>query len=168
MLRITAGVLGLVVAVPVILAVCFLMVVAWSGGELRLWFIIPPLTVLGALQLAVAIRALQPARVSVWSLAILGMVELAIGIFVLAATSPLTSGAVTGGVIALIAAVVSFAAAFRMHLAGGAVAQPGGSAISISVRAPAKGPSGQRPGGSGGQRQNARSRPKGGKGQRKK
>ena len=100
---------------PVILAVCFLMVVAWTGGELRLWFIIPPLTILGALQLAVAIRALQPARVSVWSLAILGVVELAIGIFVLAATSPLTSGAVTGGVIALIAAVISFAAAFRMR-----------------------------------------------------
>jgi len=69
-----------VVAVPVILAVCFLMVVAWAGGELRLWFIIPPLTILGALQLAVAIRALQPARVSVLSLAILGIVELALGI----------------------------------------------------------------------------------------
>jgi len=157
-----------VVAVPVILAVCFLMVVAWVGGELRLWFIIPPLTILGALQLAVAIRALQPARVTVLSLAILGIVELALGIFVLAATSPLTSGAVTGGVIALIAAVVSFAAAFRMRLAGGAVAQPGGSAISISVRAPAKGPSGQRTGGTGGQRQTAKSRPKSSKGQRKK
>jgi len=157
-----------VVAVPVILAVCFLMVVAWAGGELRLWFIIPPLAILGALQLAVAIRALQPTRVTMLSLAILGIVELALGIFVLAATSPLTGGAVTGGVIALIAAVVSFAAAFRMRLAGGAVAQPGGSAISISVRAPAKGPSSQRPSGSGGQRQNVRSRPKGGKGQRKK
>jgi hypothetical protein len=158
----------LVVAVPVILAVCFLMVVAWAGGELRLWFIIPPLAILGALQLAVAIRALQPARVTVLSLAILGIVELALGIFVLAATSPLTGGAVTGGVIALIAAVVSFAAAYRMHLAGGAVARTGGSAISISVRTPAKGPSGQRTGGTGGQRQTAKSRPKSSKGQRKK
>jgi hypothetical protein len=157
------------VAVPVILAVCFLMVVAWSGGELRLWFIIPPLTILGALQLAVAIRALQPARVSVLSLAIMGVVELALGIFVLVATSPLTGGAVTGGVIALIAAVVSFAAAYRIHLAGGAVGpSPTGSAISISIRTPAKGPSGQRTAGTGAQRQTAKSRPKSNKGQRKK
>lgn len=108
--------LGLVVALPVILAVAFLMVLAFTGNEAGLWLIIPPLAVLGALLIAVAARALRAGRATVLSLAILGVIELALGIFVLAATRPLTGGALTGGIVAFIAAAVSFAAAVTLHL----------------------------------------------------
>ena len=115
-MRITAGVLGLVVALPVILAVAFLMVLAFTAGEPRLWIVIPPLAVLGGLLIAMAVRALRAGRATVLSLSVLGVIELALGIFVLAATSPLTGSALTGGIVALIAAAVSFTAAVRARL----------------------------------------------------
>ena len=114
-LRIAAGVLGLVVAVPVTLAVFFLMVLAWVGNETGLWIMVPPLAIVGAALTIFAVRALRPALATFLTLAILGTLELVIVIFLLAASRPITGGTITGAVIGLIAAGIAYAAALRAH-----------------------------------------------------
>lgn len=152
-LRIAAGVLGLVVAVPVTLAVFFLMVIAWVGNETGLWILVPPLAILAAALTVFAVRALRPALATSLSLAILGALELVVVIFLLAASRPVTGGTVTGAAISLLAAGFACWAAFRAytsrHLpAAPVVMAPRRSApFSITVRKPANPAPGGKPAG---------------------
>lgn len=114
-LRIAAGVLGLIVAVPVTLAVFFLMVLAWVGNEVGLWILVPPLAILGAALTIFAVRALRAHLATYLTLAILGALELVVAVFLLAASRPITGGTITGAVVSIVAAGVAFVAAFRAY-----------------------------------------------------
>jgi hypothetical protein len=149
-LRIAAGVLGLIVAVPVLLAMLFLVVLAWARDEASVWILVPPLAILGAALVIFGVRALRPALATFRSLAILGALELAVVVFLLAASRPITGGTVTGAVISAVAAGVAFWAASRARLARN---QPVADAqirrkpgpISISVRRPVDSGPGSKP-----------------------
>ena len=140
-LRITAGVLGLIVAVPVTLAVFFLMVLAWVGNETGLWIIVPPLAILGAALTIFAVRALRAHLATYPTLAILGTLELAVAIFLLAASRPVTGGTITGAVVSVVAAAVAFWAAFRAfvnrHQPVVVPAPRKLSPVSVTIRKPA-------------------------------
>lgn len=149
-LRITAGVLGLVVAVPVTLAVFFLMVLAWVGNETGLWILVPPLAILAAALTIFAVRSLRRALATWISLAILGALELVVGIFLLAASRPITGGTITGAVISLVAAGIAFWAAVRAYATRNqpvaTIAPRKAAPFSITVRKPASAtPSGKPP-----------------------
>lgn len=135
--------LGLVVALPVTLAVFFLMVLAWVGQQTALWILVPPLAIVGAALTIFGVRALRPLLATVRSLAVLGGLELVVGVFLLVASRPITGGTIVGAVISFVAAAVAFWAAVRAHATRN---QPAASVparsrrsgpISISVRRPA-------------------------------
>ena len=149
-LRITAGVLGLVVAVPVTLAVFFLMVLAWVGNETGLWILVPPLAILAAALTIFAVRALRRALATWISLAILGGLELVIVIFLVTASRPITGGTITGAVISLVAAGVAFWAAVRAYATRNqpavvAISPRKPALFSITVRKPASATPGGKP-----------------------
>ena len=137
--------LGLIIAVPVLLAMLFLVITAWVSNEATVWILVPPLAVLGAALIVFAVRALRVSRVTVRSLAILGTLELAIVVFLLAASRPITGGTITGAVISLAAACVSFWTAYRVRQAldqpaPAVAASRKPSPISITVRKPGSSP----------------------------
>jgi hypothetical protein len=144
-LRITAGVLGLIVAVPVTLAVFFLMVLAWVANETGLWIMVPPLAILGAALTIFAVRALRAHLATYPTLAILGALELVIAVFLLAASRPVTGGTITGAVVSIVAAGVAFWAAFRAYANRHqpVVAPPPRriSPVSVTIRKPPNAPS---------------------------
>lgn len=129
----------------------FLVVTAWVSNEAKVWILVAPLAILGAALTVFAVLALRPARVSVRSLVILGALELGVVIFLLAASRPITGGTITGALISLVAAAITFWAAFRARAAARlpaptVVAGPRKPApISVTIRKPAGSAAGNRP-----------------------
>ncbi len=144
-LRIAAGVLGLIVAVPVTLAVFFLMVLAWVGNETGLWIMVPPLAILAAALTIFAVRALRAHLATYLTLAILAALELVVAIFLLVASRPITGGTIVGATVAFVAALVAAVASVQRY---GTRHQPVVvppprklSPISVTIRKPANAPS---------------------------
>ena len=139
-LRIAAGVLGLIVAVPVTLAVFFLVVLAWVANETGLWILVPPLATLGAALTVFAVRALRAHLATYLTLAILAALELVVGIFLLVASRPVTGGTIVGAIVAFVAAVVAIMASVRRYATRNqpVVVPPRGlGPVSVIIRKPA-------------------------------
>jgi hypothetical protein len=140
-LRIAAGVLGLIVALPVTLAVFFLMVLAWVGNETVLWILIPPLAILGAALTIFAVRALRAHLATALTLGILAALELVVVVFLLVASRPVTGGTIVGAIVAFVAAMVAVVAAVQRysnrHQPVLAPPPRRSSPVSVTIRKPA-------------------------------
>jgi len=122
-LRITAGVLGVVVAVPSFLAFLFVVLFVWLGSEdIPIWLAVP-LGVLAIVQLYLSIRTLSARLATAVTVGLLGVLELVVGIFLLLASPTLLPATVVAIVVVLIAGGVALTAAVRIHR-GGPAAPP--------------------------------------------
>jgi len=141
-LRIASGVLGLIVAVPVILAVFFIFALAWLYGDNSLLMLAIPLGVLAMLQTTLAIFALVPRRATFLALTLLGAVELIVGTVLLLVPTDGYEGTAGAIVVYLIAAAVALFTAVRLYLCGGRPGPPmvgsvrRAGSISVTVRKP--------------------------------
>jgi hypothetical protein len=123
-LRITAGVLGIVVAVPSFLAFLFVVLFVWLGSEdIPIWLAVP-LGVLAIVQLYLAIRTLSARLATAVTVGLLGVLELVVGLFLLVASPTLLPATVVAIVVMFVAGVVALTAAVRMHLRGPAAPPP--------------------------------------------
>ena len=117
-LRITAGVLGVVVAVPSFLAFLFVVLFVWLGSEdIPIWLAVP-LGVLAIVQLYLSIRTLSARLATAVTVGLLGVLELVVGIFLLLASPTLLPATVVAIVVVLIAGGVALTAAVRIHRGG--------------------------------------------------
>jgi hypothetical protein len=117
-LRITAGVLGVIVAVPSFLAFGFVVLFVWLGSDdTPLWLAVP-LGILAVLQLYLAIRTLSARLATAVTVGLLGVLELAVGFFLLIGSPTLLPATVGAIVVVFVAGVVALAAAVRIHLNG--------------------------------------------------
>lgn len=152
-LRITAGVLGVVVAVPSFLAFLFIVLFAWLGAEgTPLWLALP-LGILAVLQLYLAIRTLSARLATTVTVGLLGVLELAVGVFLLVGSPTLLPATVTAIVVVFIAGVVALAVAIRIRRHGPAGPAPTRAAAnqvdhqtSPSTSRPKQNSAGPRPG----------------------
>ena len=135
-LRITAGVLGIVVAVPSFLAFLFVVLFVWLGSDDTPIWLAVPLGILAIVQLYLAIRTLSARLATAVTVGLLGVLELAVGFFLLVASPTLLPATVAAIVVVFVAGVVALAAALRIHRRGpgvppsgapksGAAAKPG-------------------------------------------
>jgi len=117
-LRITAGVLGIVVAVPSFLAFLFVVLYVWLGSDdVPIWLALP-LGVLAIVQLYLAIRTLSAGLATAVTVGLLGVLELAVGIVLLVASPTLLPATIAAIVVVFVAGVIALAAAFRIHRHG--------------------------------------------------
>src|SRR6476646_4150093 len=120
-LRITAGVLGIVVAVPSFLAFLFVVLFVWLGSEDTPIWLAVPLGLLAIVQLYLAIRTLSARLATAVAVGLLGGLELAVGTVLLVASPTLLPATVAAIVVMFIAGVVALAAAVLIHLRGSGV-----------------------------------------------
>lgn len=117
-LRITAGVLGVIVAVPSFLAFLFIVLFVWLGSDDTPLWLAAPLGILAVLQLYLAIRTLSARLATPVAVGLLGVLELAVGVFLLVGSPTLLPATVGAIVVVFIAGVVALAAAVRIHRNG--------------------------------------------------
>jgi len=124
MLRITTGVLGIVVAVPSFLAFLFIVLFVWLGSEdTPLWLALP-LGLLAIVQLYLAIRTLSARLATAVTVGLLGVLELAVGVFLLFGSPTLLPATIAAIVVVVIAGVVAVVTAIRIHQHGPGEPEP--------------------------------------------
>jgi hypothetical protein len=123
-LRITAGVLGVIVAVPSFLAFLFVVLFVWLGSEDTPIWLALPLGVLAVVQLYLAIRTLSARLATAVTVGVLGVLELAVGVFLLVGSPTLLPATVAAIVVVFIAGVIALAAAVRIRVVGPGTGTP--------------------------------------------
>jgi FtsH-binding integral membrane protein len=123
-LRITAGILGIVVAIPSFLAFLFVVLFVWLGSEDTPIWLAVPLGLLAIVQLYLAIRTLSARLATAVAAGLLGVLELTVGIVLLVASPTLLPATVAAIVVMFLAGVVALAAAIRIHRRPGSEAAP--------------------------------------------
>jgi len=117
-LRISAGVLGVIVAVPSFLAFVFIILFVWLGSEdTPLWLAVP-LGLLAIVQLYLAIRMLNVRLATALTAGALGILEFGVGAFLLVGSPTLLPATIAAIVFVLITGAVTVAAAIRIHQRG--------------------------------------------------
>src|SRR6478752_4905897 len=125
-LRITAGVLGIVVAIPSFLAFLFVVLFVWLGSQdIPIWLAVP-LGALAIVQLYLAIRTLSARLATAVTVGLLGALELVVGIVLLFATPTLLPATIAAIVVVFVAGALALAAAIRIRR------QPSGEAAPAS------------------------------------